>query len=132
MRKKSADILFLEKELEALEPLGPTLAQAALTLILLERSLRVAVGVRAEGKTLRTLLLQATDSRSGFLQFQGSNTALFSLSDFRNVILHGDFEEGARLSGSASVEVYVQERLPALLNEMHVTARGLLDQLNAL
>jgi hypothetical protein len=67
-------------------------AEAALALITLERILRVAIGPRGKGKTLRTLLLQATDQKSGFLTIEGREEGVRVLANLRNLLLHGDFE----------------------------------------
>lgn len=69
------------------------IAEAAVLLVTLERLLRGAVGPRGKGKTLRTLLLQATDQKSGFLKIEGKEKAVKAAADLRNAIMHGDFEE---------------------------------------
>ena len=75
-------------------------AEAALALITLERILRVSVGPRGKGKTLRALLLQATDQKSGFLTIEGREEGVRVIANLRNLHLHGDFEAaGAHAAG---------------------------------
>jgi len=81
-------------------------AEAALALITLERCLRTAVGPRGKGKTLRTLLLQATDKKSGFLTIEGREEGVRVLANLRNLLLHGDFE-----AAGGSAEEYLRDSL---------------------
>jgi len=109
---------YLLREIKTLPASNP-LALAGLELIYLERSLREALGARSKGKTLRALLLQATDKKSGFLQFDGSNAELFAISDLRNTILHGCFEDGAKSCGAATIAAYFREHMPKQLKLLH-------------
>jgi len=126
----SLEIQALNAERKALREWNSTredkclLSEGAIALITLERALRIALGARGKGKTLRTLLLQATDQKSGFLTIEGREEGVRVIANLRNLLLHGDFE-----AAGAPAADYLAKRLEADVFHAQKITDSFLEQL---
>lgn len=104
-------------------------AEAALVLIAMERFLRIILrGEATDQDTLPNLLQKATSKRIGLIRFHTDTDpvdAIRRITNVRNTLLHGNYEQAAQRCGLANTLEYFQkqfapevERLTELLNAM--------------
>ncbi len=105
-------------------------AEAALTLVVLERFLRLLLGnLAAETHTLPNLLEIAVSKKLIELRHdKGPQVATKQLKDVRNTILHGNFEQAAKQAGRASVAEYFRTDFASEIEKVYWITVDLVGQ----
>jgi hypothetical protein len=85
-------------------------AEGLLVLLALERFLRAILGTKADDKhTLPSLLEMATSAKRNLLTLPGTWTreqAIEAITEVRNTLMHGNYEQAAKGAGSPDVRGY--------------------------
>jgi hypothetical protein len=120
------------------DPQGEVLlfAEGALVLIVLERFLRMILGPEAgEKDTLPTLLQKATGERLGLLSLLNlagpqREKAIKGISNVRNALLHGNYEQAAKHAGARDVRDYFKNHYATDVEALHQLADFLVGQID--
>jgi len=150
-REKYKDLQYIVLELELLRKHNSSFSpgksndyrllfsQVALTLLCLERFLRILPGVEEaaikrtkKGKkaaTLAEFLRGATDIK--ILAIKNKDEVIKQVTDVRNSILHGNFEQCARECNKNSVEEYFKLVFAGEVEALYKFTKHLMDQINS-
>ncbi len=109
-------------------------AEAALVLMTLERFLRILPGVvKKEKDTLFNLLESATSVSLNLLTFPANITrteVIKKVTDVRNAILHGNFEQVENQAGAKNKEQYFKTNFAADIEDLTNFTNGLFAQID--
>jgi hypothetical protein len=109
------------------------LSEGAMTLVALERFLRMVLGNEAgDEDTLPNLLEKATGKRLHLLTLPGSDRErlIRALTDVRNTILHGNYEQAARNAGCSGIREYFQAQFAAEVETTFQITDALVKQID--
>ena len=108
-------------------------AEGAIVLLTLERFLRILPGVEAtERDTLPNLLEKATSESRNVLVLSAENRqdAIKKITDVRNTILHGNFEQAAKQAGVKGTEEYFKTQYASEIETLYNLADSLVSQID--
>jgi hypothetical protein len=106
-------------------------AEGAMALIVIERFLRAVLqGEATESMTLFNLLEKALSKNLMRLPWDDQKVGIRTLTDVRNTILHGNFEQAARLSGCASVPEFFRTQFGREIEQLYKVADHLFRQID--
>jgi hypothetical protein len=108
-------------------------SEAALVLIALERFLRMILGVEASDKyTLPNLLEKATSARLALLKLPAPDRqqAILEVTNVRNTMLHGNYEQAAQQAGCASVADYFKNQFTPEVERLYQVTNMLVTQID--
>jgi hypothetical protein len=108
-------------------------AEGALLLVALERFLRCVLGVNASDQdTLPNLLEKAMSKRLALIKPPGGDKQglIKAVTNFRNALLHGNFEQAAKWSGHASAIEYFRKSYASELETAYRIANAIIRQID--
>jgi hypothetical protein len=109
-------------------------AEAAIVLIAMERFLRMILqGEATDRDTLPNLLQKATSKRIDLIRFHASTDpadAIRRITDVRNTLLHGNYEQAARRCGLASTLEYFQKQFAPEVEKLFQLLDGMALQID--
>ena len=106
-------------------------AEGAMALIVIERFLRAVLHDEAtDTMTLFNLLERAMSRKLVRLPWDDQKIGIKMLTDVRNTILHGNFEQAARLAGCASVPEFFRTQFAGEIEQLHQIAADLFRQID--
>ncbi len=105
-------------------------AEGTLCLLALERFLRILPGLNAtERETLPKLLKKATHESQPLLRIADRDATIKRVVDLRNAMLHGNYEQAARLAGAASSADYFGTRYSSDVEWLYQFTHGVMAQI---
>lgn len=108
-------------------------AEAAIVIMTLERFLRIVPGVEAaDTDTLFNLLQKATSESRNVLQLSAKDRddAIRRITNVRNTILHGNFEQAATQAGVSSVNAFFKTQFASEVEALFKFTDSLVRQIN--
>lgn len=108
-------------------------AEGALLLVALERFLRCVLGSNATDQdTLPNLLEKAMSKRLALISPPGGDkkSLIKAVTNFRNALLHGNFEQAARWSGHATAVEYFKKSYASELETAYKIANAIIRQID--
>lgn len=109
-------------------------AEAALVLIAMERFLRIIlVGEASDTDTLPNLLEKATSQRVDLIRFHASTDrldAIRRITNVRNTLLHGNYEQAASRAGCADTTEYFQKQFAPEIEKLYQLLDGMVKQID--
>ena len=109
------------------------MSEAAMTVIALERFLRMVLGAEATDQdTLPNLLEKATSARLGLLVLppMRREALISAIKDIRNTTLHGNYEQAARQSGCTTVAEYFKTQFASEVERVYEITDDLVNQID--
>jgi hypothetical protein len=108
-------------------------AECALVLVTLERFLRMILETEAKEKdTLPNLLQKATSQRFALLNLPAHDRdrAITEITNVRNTLLHGNYEQAAQQAGCASVADYFKGPFLSEVEAVYQLTNALVAQID--
>jgi hypothetical protein len=132
------ELLWLRDHNQTFGPADPQdtllqLSEAAMTLVALERFLRMVLGSKATDKeTLPNLLEKATSKSSRLLVLPAKDrkALIKGLTDVRNTTLHGNYEQAARQNGCTTVREYFETKFISEVERVYKITDDLVKQID--
>lgn len=106
-------------------------AEAALVLLVLERFVRALLDDAEESDSLYNLLQRAVSRRLLSLPWEDQEDGIRKVVAVRNAVLHGNYEQAARLAGCVTVADYFKTQFAPEVERMYMVVEHLFKQIDA-
>jgi hypothetical protein len=132
------ELMFVRNHNLAIKPGDPQdkllmFAEAALVLTAMERFLRMIVADATDADSLYTLLQKATSRDRDLIRFAADtdrDDAIRRITDVRNTMLHGNYEQAARNAKRADVATYFREQFTPEVEKLYQLVDGMVAQID--